>query len=770
MNLLKTICVNVLIWFVCFTQAQTYKGKVIDASTSAPLEFANVILLQRVDSSFVTGTITDSFGMFSISAKNGDYLLKISFLGYQMQLVNVKDENTGTISLSLDENILQEVTVDAQRPIIKMENGGISTDIQNSKLKNMGNAVDVLGLLPFVNRKKDEITVFGKGTPLIYINNRLVRNNSELELLNSNQIKKVTVITNPGTEYDATVKSVIRIEMIKEVGEGLSGNFLTRVIKDMKLSHNEQININYRYRNLDIFGMVNFRENRDILETAIKQTIYNNQNKNEVIQQGARDSYVMPVRANIGTNYTFNSNHSIGARYENFSILKDRQSSPYDFSVYNNDVFKEQISNNFHSGNKAQNHYLNAYYAGKITGWISVKFDLDFASGKNNTTQNVDNLSSDETETIVTKSNVNYNLIFSKLALTSPLFNGQLQYGNELSRTVNKQNFTIEEAGDAVFLNPNNNTAKQRLRAFFITYQRAFGSFEAETGIRYENVKFDYFVSDIKEEEPSRIYNNFFPSANMTYKGKNIQMQLGYRQSTQRPSYNRLRNAVQYNNPYTYESGNAYLKPTYINTLSYILMYRNIQFMSDFNFLKDLITFFPVPLSDEIILYKPDNLKNSKNITVSCAYSTAVGFWQPELQAIYYQDFIKYGNPEKTYNQPFFMFKFNHTFTFNNTLQASVNFDYRTRGNAEMIYLYDNFNTSVHLSKLFLNNKLRVNLNVNDIFRTSREKFIIYSENIEAYANKYLNTQSISLSISYNFNATRSKYQGERASDELNRL
>ncbi|MDR1652741.1 MAG: carboxypeptidase-like regulatory domain-containing protein, partial [Prevotellaceae bacterium] len=132
--------------------AQTYSGKIIDGATSAPVEFASVALLQRADSALVAGAVTDSLGRFLIAAKEGDYLLKVSFLGYKTQFINVQNADIGEVTLLPDETVLQEVTVKGARPIIKMEKGGISTDIQHSMLKNMGNAADVLGQLPFVNR------------------------------------------------------------------------------------------------------------------------------------------------------------------------------------------------------------------------------------------------------------------------------------------------------------------------------------------------------------------------------------------------------------------------------------------------------------------------------------------------------------------------------------------------------------------------------------------------------------------------------------------
>jgi hypothetical protein len=42
--------------------------------------------------------------------------------------------------------------------------------------------------------------------------------------------------------------------------------------------------------------------------------------------------------------------------------------------------------------------------------------------------------------------------------------------------------------------------------------------------------------------------------------------------------------------------------------------------------------------------------------------------------------------------------------------------------------------------------------------------------NINIILRDDFNTQGVLLSVSYRFNATKSKYKGEKASDEINRL
>ena len=97
--------------------AITDQGKVIDLSDKSPLEFAN-ITLQTADSAFITGTTTDSKGLFRIEkVKAGDYQVSVSSIGYKTSVVSVlglsQPIDLGTISLASSSISLDEVTVNA---------------------------------------------------------------------------------------------------------------------------------------------------------------------------------------------------------------------------------------------------------------------------------------------------------------------------------------------------------------------------------------------------------------------------------------------------------------------------------------------------------------------------------------------------------------------------------------------------------------------------------------------------------------------------------
>ena len=57
-------------------------GTVVDGDDNSPVMQATVQILALKDSSMVAGNVTDLDGRFSLSARPGKYLLKVSFVGY----------------------------------------------------------------------------------------------------------------------------------------------------------------------------------------------------------------------------------------------------------------------------------------------------------------------------------------------------------------------------------------------------------------------------------------------------------------------------------------------------------------------------------------------------------------------------------------------------------------------------------------------------------------------------------------------------------------
>ena len=159
-----------------------------------------------------------------------------------------------------DINLLSEVVVKGNLPVTRMKGDAMVTNVENSVLSKAGSANDVLTKIPGITKKQDAFEVFRKGTPLIYINGRKLHDLSELERLNSNEIKNVQVIRNPGSRYDATVKAVVRIQTVKRQGDGFGFNLRSSYYQSKNTDLIEQANFNYRHNNLDIFGSIYYNQ------------------------------------------------------------------------------------------------------------------------------------------------------------------------------------------------------------------------------------------------------------------------------------------------------------------------------------------------------------------------------------------------------------------------------------------------------------------------------------------------------------------------------
>lgn len=223
--------------------AQTVSGKLIDEN-SQPLPYANVVLLSLPDSTFVTGTISGEDGSFTLEATSENQIVRISSIGYMTAYRPVSQANIGIVQLVSDAQMLGEVVIKGNLPVTRMKGDAMITGVAGTALEKAGTAEQMLDKIPNVTSKDGEITVFGRGTPEIYINGRKLLDNSELDRLSAENIKSVEVVNNPGARYGAEVTSVIRIITKKAEGEGFGFDNRTMFQYNRDWSALELLNFN----------------------------------------------------------------------------------------------------------------------------------------------------------------------------------------------------------------------------------------------------------------------------------------------------------------------------------------------------------------------------------------------------------------------------------------------------------------------------------------------------------------------------------------------
>ena len=127
------------------------------------------------------------------------------------------------------------------------------TIVTGSILEKAGKGVDVLNRIPQLKADKDgSVEVFGRGNAEVYINGRKVMDLKELSRIQSDQIKTVDVIQNPGARYAANVKAVVRITLKKAKGDGFGFVNSAEVGYKYAGKVTNNLDLNYRKGGLDI--------------------------------------------------------------------------------------------------------------------------------------------------------------------------------------------------------------------------------------------------------------------------------------------------------------------------------------------------------------------------------------------------------------------------------------------------------------------------------------------------------------------------------------
>ena len=295
---------------------QTIRGWITDEQR-LPIEYANVIALSVRDSSLVTGAVTDNAGKFllTLPANSNQVFLRVSGIGYEQRNVFLPlIADTLQLKAESETKTMEGVTVTAQRPKMAIRNDALVTTIIGSSLAKAGSGNDVLKRIPLLSGKEGSYSVIGRGAAVIYINNRKITDATEIERLNSSDIKDIEVITNPGARYDATVSAVIRIHTVRKVGDGFGFDVRTSAYYWENWDTNNQLNMYYRRNGLELTAGSAY----NIDNSLNKQTTTNKvQTANLWTNKWTSDSRFRNTNNNytLSAAYEFNANHSVGARF-----------------------------------------------------------------------------------------------------------------------------------------------------------------------------------------------------------------------------------------------------------------------------------------------------------------------------------------------------------------------------------------------------------------------------------------------------------------------
>jgi hypothetical protein len=205
-------------------QEITINGQMLDSVSQEAIPFATIRIVEKQDAkNIVAAGVTDNSGKFSINLKAaGSYVLLCEFLGkttlrIPFQLEN-KSLNLGKILMSEAAQNIGEVSVTAQRSLVKVDLDKITYDLKEDPDSKTNNVLEMLKKVPMVAVDgEDNVQLKGSSNFKYYFNGKpstMLANNSSdvLKSIPANTIKSIEVITDPGAKYDAEgVTGIINI-------------------------------------------------------------------------------------------------------------------------------------------------------------------------------------------------------------------------------------------------------------------------------------------------------------------------------------------------------------------------------------------------------------------------------------------------------------------------------------------------------------------------------------------------------------------------------
>ena len=752
---------------------QTIRGWVTDEQR-LPIEYANVIALSVRDSSLVTGIVTDKEGAFQLSLSTDmQVFLRVSGIGYEQRNVLLPlIADTLQLKAESDTKAIEGVTVTASRPKMAIRNDALVTTIIGSSLAKAGSGNDVLKRIPLLKGKEGSYSVIGRGAAVIYINNRKITDPTEIERLNSADIKDGEVVTNPGARDDATVGAVIRIHTVRKAGDGFGFDVRSAYYQSENVDLSERVNWKYRHKRLELFGGHGYSLDNSLEHSTTTTIVHADTLWQQDFTQKVPDKNSI-FKNIIGADYQLNDSNSVGIKYMiNF---------PHDFplsvfissDVTANGTFYDHI-NTFATCKQSHrpSQFINLYYVGKI-GKMDIDFNADYLYNKQNNHTTSREESRNKTSRTVTSDNQERNRLFaSKLTLGYPVLGGNLTVGAEYTYTNRNDTYSNPEN----YVPSSSAQLKESNIAPFMEYKHQLSICQLTAGLRWEAVRFNYYENGQHIANQSRSFSNLFPSISVATQLGDLQMQLSYAARTRRPSYSQLSNNVIYGNRFLMQSGNPLLQHEYIHDISLGAMWKFIQFGISYNDRRHAIVFWSEQNSHNSAISRLTytNLPSIKTISTQLAFSPTIGIWTPEFTALMKKQWLTLHTSTKTYklNKPIWQFSFNNTFDFGKGWLLAMESYLVTKGNSEISSLASNRGSlDINLTKSFLKDRLALRIGGTDLFHTQKEGGISYTESMETqYIGTYDSRQFV-LTVTYKFNTSRSKYKGTGAGQaEKNRL
>lgn len=569
------------------------RGKVVEEIGALPIPYAVVSITEASSDSPIATFQTNEEGFFKFqNLKEGIYKVKVSFVGFNT--VNISDiyitasdfdKNIGTVKLGQAQNSLSEVVITGEKPLIETDGDMITYNVSSSIHAEGSSAVDILKDVPMVEVDIDgKPTISGMRSTRIFINGRpsdyMTANVADLlNVLPSDAVEKIEVMTNPPAKYSADGEGIINIVLRKDFKVGFNGN--VGVGAGLQGNKNANANASYKGKNYSVNGGGSIRSSigkgiNENYRTNVfpDTTYYYNQYNNSRNDNGGSNFRVgfdwdITKKQNLKTSASYSANNSEGLTNNEFYYITQEQ--------------VDQRLRNQINGSEGNNKTIvfNADYSYRIdTSGNTLSMGLTANTNTNHAYRYFDrkyvfpsNLSPSlqQNNNDISNDGINFNLDYEK-----PFFKkrDRLELGLAIGIRQNQNDLLVENYSfkNSTF-NKNEKLSNdfvynERIYAAYGSYNHRRNGWTVRGAVRaeYTNVNFDVTNAQSYVVNP---YFSLFPSLSISkYIKKKYNVGLSYGVRVNRPRENTLNPQVNNADTLNISYGNPNLSPSYTHQLA----------------------------------------------------------------------------------------------------------------------------------------------------------------------------------------------------------
>lgn len=585
-----------------------FYGKVFDEN-GKPIEGASIRLIQnKMDTvlkkkrDFVLAIkLSDKKGDFSLEnlPVMGSFRLRISAIGFKLydeklsfnldmnaakngdasNMLSGMDKDLGNIKLFTDAKQLENVTVNATKPLLQLYLDKKVYNVEKDITSTGGTAVDVMKNIPSVNVDIDGNVSLRSAPPQIFVDGRPTT--LSLDQIPADQIATVEIMTNPSAKYDASGggAGILNIVLKKNRKAGYNGSLRANIDSRARVGFGGEINI--RQNKINVFAslMGNMRKSISTVNSA--RTDFLSTNTAHFIQANNPIGSGLIAYGRLGVDYFIDNRNTITVagnifrgQFKNIDLI-----NIYRDTVKPTDLIIETGLRNLMAVTDFKNFGTSLSYKHNFAKpGKEFTADVNYNYSNNFNTSDYNNQYFDVNNDPISK-----NAERSSGGGTTKNFTFQADFANPISQTKkmemglrmalrnfdsNNDNFIQDPNGIYLYIPALNVKYKydDAVYAAYTTYSQQINDFSFQLGLRLESSRYVGNLITKSLQFSNQYPFSLFPSMFLTQKiGKRSDLQLNYSRKINRPNFFQLIPFIDFSDSLNLTVGNPNLIPEFTN-------------------------------------------------------------------------------------------------------------------------------------------------------------------------------------------------------------